>query len=350
MSSYEAYPSRNYASKVIFLFLLIFMMTMSGLNPINSFSEPKKSFSVVKTLALPDSLENNLADVNAPFGVGDDVFGRVGRKNTPLYWHIPKAGGTSVRDFYRDEECYGFVWAASCPQGAQCLGMTKLKLDSNIPLVDTDSMEGLKHSKSLELVQSGFADIISATRAYDATDILFDPIHQGRMFAIFRHPVERAVSMFYYLQQATWESTYNPMYKDITIHDYARSSVTDDNWMVRSLAGKADSPGAPLTERDLDVALEIVRRKCVVGLLSNMEESVDRFSSYFNFRKRGMQLNVKKNPKCKEYLKSGSNTNSHPPLQEGSETWRLLEQKNGADMILYREAERIFKEQKLLIP
>uniref|UniRef100_A0A7S4RGW3 Sulfotransferase domain-containing protein n=1 Tax=Ditylum brightwellii TaxID=49249 RepID=A0A7S4RGW3_9STRA len=211
-------------------------------------------------------------------------------------------------------------------------------------------MEGLKHAKSLELVQSGFADIISATRAYDATDILFDPIHQGRMFAIFRHPVERAVSMFYYLQQATWESTYNPIYKDITIHDYARSSVTDDNWMVRSLAGKADSPGAPLTERDLDVALEIVRRKCVVGLLSNMEESVDRFSSYFNFRKRGMQLNVKKNPKCKEYLKSGSNTNSHPPLQEGSETWRLLEQKNGADMILYREAERIFKEQKLLIP
>ena len=34
---------------------------------------------------------------------------------------------------------------------------------------------------------------------------LFDENHKGRVLAMFRHPVDRLVSKFFYLQIATWE-------------------------------------------------------------------------------------------------------------------------------------------------
>ncbi len=37
----------------------------------------------------------------------------------------------------------------------------------------------------------------------------------------------------------------------------------------------------PLTGKDLVGAKEVLRRKCLVGMLEQMEESVDQFQQYF---------------------------------------------------------------------
>ena len=52
---------------------------------------------------------------------------------------------------------------------------------------------------------------------------------------VFRHPVDRAVSMFFYIQIADWEPTYNPELAKMTISEYAVSPNIENNWMVRTL-------------------------------------------------------------------------------------------------------------------
>jgi len=71
--------------------------------------------------------------------------------------------------------------------------------------VDTTTSTGLKRAKALGLAQSGKVDAIYTPLIFEA-DILFDPEHQGRLFTIFRHPVERAKSMFKYLQYVSLEA------------------------------------------------------------------------------------------------------------------------------------------------
>ncbi len=65
--------------------------------------------------------------------------------------------------------------------------------------VDTTTVEGLKRAKRLGLAQSGLADTIVTTYVHELHE-LFDKQHRGRLFAMFRHPVDRAVSLFHYLK------------------------------------------------------------------------------------------------------------------------------------------------------
>jgi hypothetical protein len=70
---------------------------------------------------------------------------------------------------------------------------------SNFVNVDTTTIEGIERAKQMNLAGSELAEVIVIQHLYEA-EKLFDPIHRGRLFAVFRHPVDRAISMFYYLQ------------------------------------------------------------------------------------------------------------------------------------------------------
>ena len=52
------------------------------------------------------------------------------------------------------------------------------------------------------LVASGEVDMIFSSYPDLATQHLFDPFHKGRAMVMLRHPVDRLVSKFYYLQIA----------------------------------------------------------------------------------------------------------------------------------------------------
>lgn len=76
--------------------------------------------------------------------------------------------------------------------------------------VDTTTSEGLVRAKKLGLAESRLAELVVTPLLYDAEQV-FSPENQGRIFTVFRHPMERAVSMFFYIQVADWEATYNPL-------------------------------------------------------------------------------------------------------------------------------------------
>jgi hypothetical protein len=65
--------------------------------------------------------------------------------------------------------------------------------------VDTTTTLGLQRAKRVRLVQSEVARVIVVRSIFEANE-LFDELHRGRLFAIFRHPVDRTISMFNHLK------------------------------------------------------------------------------------------------------------------------------------------------------
>lgn len=223
--------------------------------------------------------------------------------------------------------------------------------------VDVTTIEGIHSASQRGFASSTLPNVIFTPLLLDTSHYLLSPQRKGRMFAIFRHPISRVTSIFYYLQSATWEPTYNPHYATMTIHDYATSDTCESNWMVRSLRNKMTGP---LTLDDLHIAMEIIRQKCIIGLLEHMEESVIRFHTYFKFDTPydDDALNCAiRNFAIKESSIGGKGDdgnngkqnagprNNHPKLESNSETYKILEQKNMLDIQLYEYVKELFIEQ-----
>lgn len=71
------------------------------------------------------------------------------------------------------------------------------------------------------------------------------------------------------------------MVKDMTLEQFALSEHLQDNFLTRTLSRNRD---APLTQADLNVAKEVLKRKFVVGLYDDFEESVHRFEAFFGWK------------------------------------------------------------------
>jgi hypothetical protein len=162
------------------------------------------------------------------------------------------------------------------------------------------------------------------------------------MFTLLRHPVERAVSMFHYLSFATWEPTYDPDLAYISIEMYSRSLRIEHNWMVRLLSNELEND---LTLHHLELAKEVLRKKCIIGLLEDKSESWDRFERFFRWK-----FPTQRQRECQERILhwGWSNKHSHPTLEEGSLAWNLLLKRNDLDMELYEYALLLYQEQTAL--
>lgn len=203
--------------------------------------------------------------------------------------------------------------------------------------VDTSTPHGISRAKSLNLARSGLADVIITPLVYEMADI-FDGQFQGRLFTMIRHPIDRAVSMFYYLQHATWESTYDPSLASMTLEEYAKSGKAEENWMTRILVNKKSEPLGP---NDVVLAREILRQKFVIGLLSRTDESMKRFANYF-----GWNINTPEKHNCvNQMLSNGINKHNHPAIDRGGEAWNRLTENNRYDLELYMYAVQLFEEQ-----
>jgi len=158
---------------------------------------------------------------------------------------------------------------------------------------------------------------------------LYDLNHKGRLLAMFRHPVQRLVSKFFYLRLvrdrlsllqgisltpcahfahlprvAKWESNYEPSWKDISIETWALKFDRDRNFLVRfhlslrlqrsrfcdspftkvrTLAGKTIKE---VDQADLQVAKRTIAQRFIVGLSEEYDESLRRFGIMLNFKSK----------------------------------------------------------------
>ncbi|EJK62837.1 hypothetical protein THAOC_16536 [Thalassiosira oceanica] len=252
-----------------------------------------------------------------------------GQHETAIYWHIPKSGGTTAKRIY---ECLGVTLAARVGgQIGNAANDTELKVVqpwinrkaaarpqyTSYVNVDITSKEGIQKARSWGLVESGLVDVIFSPVPVPVIQNLFSDRHQGRGLVVFRNPVERLISKFYYLQVATWE--------------------------VKGLAGVRLRQTA--TVEDLENAKIAISERFFVGLTKYYAESIRRFNAVL-----GIDASTKRARGCrrKYYSKNGEymNSNPHDIPDEGSAEWNAVAAKNELDLQLYKFVERLFREQR----
>ncbi len=231
--------------------------------------------------------------------------------------------------------------------------------------VDTTTTEGIHRAYKLGLAQSHLADVIVSPHFHYMTSHIFSLDNPGRMFALFRHPVDRAVSMYYYLAKATWDPQYNPNLSNMTLEQYAKSRYIENNWLTRFLVNKR---GGKLSRADVVLAKDILKTKCLVGLYDDMEASMARFQRYFGWNAEETEANKTSIAQCrmeavrrgdkhvvghpisvvKEVVKSKNVTSSSPIMpvvRPGSIAWNAIVRMNIFDMELYEFVEKIYRSQ-----
>jgi len=273
-------------------------------------------------------------------------------RETFLFWHIPKSGGTTTKAIY---ECLHQTLASragSLPR----FGHDKDKeiaafhpWRDNGPTyvnVDTSSPEGILHAEEMGLVPSGLADLIITGDPAFAIEHLYDDAHKGRVLALFRHPVDRLVSKFYYLQTADWERAYNPGWKKLSVLEFAETRNNENNVYVKNLVGKKNNE--KVTEKDLKIAMKTLRERCIVGLTNEMEESIHRYNVVMD-----IDESDKENKKCMDRFFGDHvekrNANPHPIEKYESPAWNALAERNELDIRLFHYVKKLFKEQKEII-
>jgi len=260
-----------------------------------------------------------------------------------VFWHVPKCGGTTIQDLMM--HCIGMVGAneigAPYVNEEAPLEVVQLEDGNRYVNVDMTTPGGISYAKDRGFGESGLANVVITPRLHETASV-FNGDHRGRCFTMLRHPIKRAISMFYYLKDATWEHTYSEEYKSMTIEEYASSQFAEDNWMTRFLTNEMSGG---VYERHLDLAKEVLESKCVVGLMEEFTPSVKRFSDYFgwgNSEFGGPVKLIDRGTCVSRVIGHPDNAHSHPNYDESSEVWNLLMQKNRFDVVLYEHAIHLF--------
>lgn len=203
-------------------------------DPTNSYSQSSQNVHYSSGLPGEEAIWNNLsgyAPTSTPYNPSSQSH------DIPFFWHIPKCGGTTLQDIMM--HCFGMVGAnevggAYTNEGP--LQIIPLENGNRYVNVDVTQPRGIEHAKDLGFGEANLADVVLSSRLHEAASLFTpDNLHpnvvKGRCFALLRHPIRRAVSMFFYLRDATWEPTYSEVYKSMTVEEYAVSQYAEDNWM-----------------------------------------------------------------------------------------------------------------------
>ena len=72
--------------------------------------------------------------------------------------------------------------------------------------VDVTTRDGVNKAKKLDPIGSGLVEVVVTPIIRPVIEGLLSPRRgvKARLFGIFRHPVERAASLFYYLQTVSY--------------------------------------------------------------------------------------------------------------------------------------------------
>ena len=257
----------------------------------------------------------------------------------PLLWYIPRSGGgmiknilSNCKDLVVASEVGGTIARKGTPEKLDVIEVAGHKYIN----VDTTTEIGIAKAKKLGLASSGLVNLVVSPRLQEAAS-LFGPSKRGRAFAFLRHPVERAVSMFYFLKKHNVAAV-----ASMELEDYCKSPHVENNWMVRMLSSKMTGD---VGEGDLEMAKNLLKEKLIVGLLEQKDESMKRFEHHFGWR---YTENPKRQAACRTRILVGdyrTNESAKSKIKEGSQAWSLLMWQNKLDMKLYKYAKALFLQQ-----
>ena len=243
----------------------------------------------------------------------------------PFFIHVPKSGGSTVLNYYR---CFGVATA----------GIRRTE----------DGKAVLKMDLKRLTIEAG--QLVSGGGLWQAASGIYPEYtgnRKGRAFAVFRNPVERLVSLYYYLQVATWEKGYDKdLGKKMSLIEFA-TNKSATNALYRTLI-----TGQQIEEDEgMKHVKTLLKEYVLVGLTDRMTESLNRFDTFLGYATSSMRND--KYVQCKrKYWKQGpddveyrENKNDHPPLDPDSEEWRQIAEANAKDMELYAYIQELFVEQ-----
>lgn len=265
------------------------------------------------------------------------------KTDTAYFWDIHFAGETIAESVF--SKCHFLILA--CEHGLKQPEYNDEKLEvfesqsgALYVNVDTTTIQGIRRAKQLGLADARLAEVMTSPELHLFASSIFNRVQKGRMFALFRDPINRAVSMYHYLSSASWDPLYDPGLKGLTIEEYARSASVEHNWMTRFLV---DKRGGTLSKHDMVTAKEILRTKCLVGIYEDLENSLKRFQLYFGWSQKSSPDQVRE---CRTaVLQAGDTRHNVPELEPGSKAYQALARVNVYDMELYEYAKVLYKMQ-----
>lgn len=208
--------------------------------------------------------------------------------------------------------------------------------------VDLRSKEGIDRAIQLDLIGSNLADLVVAQEMSLVSEIFHSPF-KGKCFTLIRHPIERAVSVFYALKETPWDHSFKDEFADMTIEDYVFSKYLESNWLTRMLTNKMNGP---IDINDFDNAKEFLSRKCLIGLTDEFDESHERFMRYFGW-------DVSYDAVCEDEVKLANEKDANQDRQRNLEKSKLsqkvydqISDMNELDIRLYEYALELYEEQK----
>eukprot|EP00566_Odontella_aurita_P015454 CAMPEP_0113580446 /NCGR_PEP_ID=MMETSP0015_2-20120614/30688_1 /TAXON_ID=2838 /ORGANISM="Odontella" /LENGTH=339 /DNA_ID=CAMNT_0000484657 /DNA_START=30 /DNA_END=1045 /DNA_ORIENTATION=- /assembly_acc=CAM_ASM_000160 len=234
---------------------------------------------------IPPQIARRYASIWEPVFAGTDV---------PIFWHTPRSGGEVVQKVLG--HCMGLVLAGSPPAGVKRKDMrfSNEVLDTHTEQdgikyvnVDIAAAAGIERAYRLGLIHSGIADVVLTTSIYGASRLFDDflddyqPLephqkHRGRVFVLFRHPVEVAASNFYQMRKRSRTLA------NMSLLEYAKSDLLAvENSLVRDLTGEVAD--AEIGFGHVEAAKDVIRRYVLVGLTEKMNVSLERFGRYFRW-------------------------------------------------------------------
>jgi len=314
-------------------------------------------------LVVGGSIKNDEKSVSSSSDVRVDI---------PIFLHIPRSGGLTVRDVLGS--CLKLVLTADLGNKEEYLkykSLQFLQTQQNALLlnVDTSHQKGIQHANDMKLLEANnnLIDVIVTKDLYSLSSTLLDNTkYQGKVFIMLRDPIERLVSLYHYLGIASWDVNYDPDLQFISLEMFARSSRRDNNnYMVRILSNTMEYEEEAVTEDHLDIAKEVLRKKCIIGLLNHKQESITRYQQYFKWKMNHhpSKFHINNSPEaptspsfdqssfCQEKLVTWgwSNKNHHPNIEETSPAYELLQKKNALDLALFEYAKLLYDEQGEMI-
>lgn len=224
-------------------------------------------------------------------------------KETPIFWHVPRSGGRMIIDLM--SKCHSIKYS----------------------VVTADNLDDARTA-----LQDPDHDGVIVSSLVHETMHLLDSDHYARMFTFLRHPIERAASVY-----ENHHKSHEQISK-MTFEEYAKSKYAENNWMVRYLSGKTSGE---VTNDHLSVAKEVLRRKFVIGLMDQKEESAKRVQQFFapkwDPNGEGMEEG------CRSMVVN--DVESQSSVKEGNQAWNLLVWQNKLDMKLFEYAQQLFAQQ-----